>query len=148
MARVPFIDRDGTRYVSDAELARVEDLASRGVSAEAVRAAGDPDDELSVPEAVRLVGVSPSYLARLCRTYLNHEDEITAAFAEGSAPKRSFLVCRRDADGHYQITRAEPAAFAERRRRPAVRVGYDVTATTEKSISVLALLGGTRTRLL
>lgn len=30
----------------------------------------------------------------------------------------------------------------ERRRRPAVRVGYDVTATTEKSFSVLALLGG------
>ena len=73
------------------DLARVEDLASRGVSAEAVRAAGDPSDELSVPEAVRLVGVSPSYLARLCRTYLNHEEEITAAFAEGSAPKRSFL---------------------------------------------------------
>lgn len=34
----------------------------------------------------------------------------------------------------------------ERRRRPAVRVGYDVTATTEKSFSVLALLGGPEVR--
>jgi hypothetical protein len=95
---------------------------------------------------VRLVGVSPSYLARLCRTYPNHEDEITVALAEGSPPERSHLVCRQNGDGHYRSTRAELTALAERRRRPAVRVGFDVTATTEKSISALALLGGPRVR--
>jgi conjugative relaxase-like TrwC/TraI family protein len=146
MALVPSIDGDGTRYVSDAELARAEDLTSRGASADAVRAAGDPGDELTIPGASRLVGASPSYLARLCRTFLKHHDEITTALADGGALKRAYLACRRDEDGRHRITRTELAAFAERRRRPAVRVGYDVTATTEKSISVLALLGGPRVR--
>jgi conjugative relaxase-like TrwC/TraI family protein len=146
MALVPFIDQDGTRYVSDAELSRVEDLTRRGVSADAVREAGDPGDELSIPEAARLVDASPSYLARLCRSYLIHQDEITATLAEGGRPNWAHMVCRQDDDGRYRVTRSELAAFAERRRRPAVRVGYDVTATTEKSISVLALLGGPQVR--
>jgi TrwC relaxase len=70
MALVPFIDRDGTRYVTDRELTRVEDLARRGVPAEEVLKAGDPADELSILAAARLVVASPSYLARLCRSYL------------------------------------------------------------------------------
>jgi conjugative relaxase-like TrwC/TraI family protein len=146
MALVPFIGRDGTSYVSDAELSRIEHLASRGVSTQTVRETGDPDDELSIPEAARLVGASPSYLARLCRSYVDHRDEITATLAEGGAPKRAHLVCLKDTDGHHRVTRAELAAYIERRQRPAVRVGYDVTATTEKSISVLALLGGPQVR--
>ena len=36
--------------------------------------------------------------------------------------------------------RDELAAFLDRRRPPAVRVGYDLTLTTEKSLGVLALL--------
>jgi len=98
MALVPFIDRDGTRYVSDRELSRVEDLARRGVSAEEVLDRGDPADELSIPAAARLVGASPSYLARLCRSYLKHRDEIMTTLAAGETPKRAFLVCRRDRD--------------------------------------------------
>jgi conjugative relaxase-like TrwC/TraI family protein len=146
IALVPFIDRDGVRYITDRELTRVEDLARRGVPAEEVLEAGDPEDELSIPAAARLVGASPSYLARLCRSYLKNRDEITATLAAGEIPKRTYLVCRREEDGSYRVTRTEVAAYAERRRRPAVRVGYDVTATTEKSISVLALLGGPQVR--
>ena len=40
------------------------------------------------------------------------------------------------------MSRDEVAAFAERRQRPIVRVGYDVTLSTEKSVAVLALLSG------
>jgi TrwC relaxase len=46
-ALVPFIDADGTRYFTDRELSRVEELAARGVTANQVLAAGDPGDELS-----------------------------------------------------------------------------------------------------
>jgi conjugative relaxase-like TrwC/TraI family protein len=146
MALVPFIDADGTRYVTDRELSRVEELAARGVTADDVLAAGDPGDEMSIPAAARLAGVRRGYLSRLCRSYFDHRDEITAALARGEVPKRAYLACRREEDGTYRVTRAELAAYAERRRRPAVRVGYDVTATTEKSISIVALLGGRRVR--
>jgi len=52
-------------------------------------------------------------------------------------------VATRAGDGPsapFHVTREEVAAFAERRHRPVVRVGYDVTLSTEKSIAVLALL--------
>jgi conjugative relaxase-like TrwC/TraI family protein len=146
MALVPHIDRDGSRYVGEAELSRVEALVARGVSSDEVLAGGDPDEELSVPAAARLVGTSRGYLSRLCRSYLEHQPEIDAKLAAGETPKRAYVVCRRDRDGNYRVTRADLAAYADRRRRPAVRVGYDVTATAEKSISVLALLGGAHVR--
>ena len=44
------------------------------------------------------------------------------------------------------MTREHLAEFLERRRPPAVRVAYDLTLTTEKSLGVLALLGDTPTR--
>jgi conjugative relaxase-like TrwC/TraI family protein len=146
IALVPFIDRDGNRYILDRELSRVEDLASRDVTAAEVLATGDPGDKLSIPAAARLVGVRRGYLSRLCRNYLDHREEISTALAAGETPKRAFLVCRQEEGGSFRVTRAELAAHAERRRRPAVRVGYDVTATTEKSIRVLALLGGPQVR--
>jgi conjugative relaxase-like TrwC/TraI family protein len=146
MALVPFIDGDGSPYIPDRELSRVEDLASRGISAAEVLAAGDLGDELSIPAAARLVGVRRGYLSRLCRSYLKHRDKITTNLDAGETPKRAFLACRQEQDGSYRVTREELAAYADRRRRPAVRVGYDVTATTEKSISVLALLGGPQVR--
>jgi conjugative relaxase-like TrwC/TraI family protein len=146
MALVPYIDQDGSRYIGDRELSRVEALTARGMSGSEVLAGGEPGDDLSVPAAARLVGASRGYLCRLCRSYLEHRGEIDAKLAAGETPKRAFLACRLDRDGNYRVTRAELAAYAERRRRPAVRVGYDVTATTEKSISVLALLGGAQVR--
>jgi hypothetical protein len=130
---VPFVDRDGTRYVSDRELSRVEDLATLGVSANDVLGAGGAGDEMSAGAAARLLGVSRSYLARLCRTYVTHEDEISATLAAGETPSRAYVACRRTEDGTYRITRTDLAAFADRRRRPAVRVGYDVTAILSSS---------------
>jgi conjugative relaxase-like TrwC/TraI family protein len=44
------------------------------------------------------------------------------------------------------VRRDELAAYLGRRRPPAVRVGYDLTLTTEKSLGVLALLSGGPTR--
>src|SRR5690606_33502425 len=46
----------------------------------------------------------------------------------------------------WLVTREHLAEFLERRRPPAVRVAYDLTLTTEKSLGVLALLGGTSAR--
>jgi hypothetical protein len=38
---------------------------------------------MSAAAAARLVGVSRSYLARLYRAYLDHQDEIAAALVAG-----------------------------------------------------------------
>jgi conjugative relaxase-like TrwC/TraI family protein len=142
MALVPFVRPDGSRAVPERELTRLEALVTASRSHKGLRAAGEAGEELSAPEAARMVGTSRSYLARLCRTYAEHRNEIDQALAAGTTPKRSYVVCRQDEAGDWRITRDALAAYADRRRQPAVRVGYDITATTEKSISVLALLGG------
>jgi hypothetical protein len=54
------------------------------------------------PKDARRVGASPSYRARLCRSYLTHQDEITATLAEGGRPKRAYVVCRQDDEGRYR----------------------------------------------
>lgn len=46
----------------------------------------------------------------------------------------------------WLIKRCHLAEFVSRRKAPAVRVGFDLTLTTEKSVGVLALLGDDDTR--
>jgi hypothetical protein len=84
---VPFVDRDGTRYVTERELSRLHGLLDREATAADVLASGEPGDELPIAAAARLAGASPSYLARLCRTYESHGSEITSALAAGEIPK-------------------------------------------------------------
>jgi conjugative relaxase-like TrwC/TraI family protein len=59
---------------------------------------------------------------------------------------REYLVAHRGTRGQWVITRANLVEFLERRAAPAVRVGFDLTLTTEKSLGVLALLGDEHTR--
>lgn len=53
---------------------------------------------------------------------------------------RDAQTSKRPKQRDWEITREELAGFVERRKRPAVRVGYDLTVTSEKSVSVLAML--------
>ena len=56
---------------------------------------------------------------------------------------RAFMANRPDTPKLHKaryVTRAELAGFLERRDQPVARVGYDLTLTTEKSVSVLAML--------
>jgi conjugative relaxase-like TrwC/TraI family protein len=136
-------DDAGERWISDAELDRFA-ARSASIDAAAVLATGDPDEMLSVAQAARLLGVSTRYLRGCCRQWEEHRDAIEALEAAGLRPRRAWLVARRVGEGDgrpFQVTREEVAAFAERRQRPVVRVGYDLTLSTEKSVAVLALLG-------
>src|SRR3546814_7965842 len=56
-------------------------------------------------------------------------------------PYTTRFRSHRVAKDQWLVTREHLAGFLERRRPPAVRVGYDLTLTTEKSLGVLALLG-------
>ncbi len=51
-------------------------------------------DTRDVHAESRLVGVRRGCLARLCRRYLDHRDEITTALAAGEASRRAYLPSR------------------------------------------------------
>ncbi|MDP9387611.1 MAG: AAA family ATPase, partial [Actinomycetota bacterium] len=143
---VSHADADGERWVTGVELDRCEDARALGTEPEVVAAGGKPTDQLSLVEAARLAGVTAQYLRGLCRRWETHRDRITAEVAEGKVTKRAYVVAHRGTKRQWVITRGELVAFLERRTAPAVRVGYDLTLTTEKSLGVLAGLGGEEIR--
>lgn len=143
---VPTVDGDGSRWVTAAELGRCEEARSRGVEPSEVAGAGEPHDQLTLIDAARLAGVTARYLRGLCRRWESQRDTIESAVADGRPPARAWLVGYRGTRGQWLVKRADLVAFLERRVPPAVRVGYDLTATTEKSIGVLALLGSDHVR--
>jgi len=143
---VPVIDADGNRWVTQEELDRVADARSRGTPPDEVAAAGAPHDQLSVAEAARLSGLSSRYVRSLCRRYDDRRTDIDKAVAEGRPVRRAYLVSHKGTRGQWLVKREDLVAFLERRVAPAVRVGYDLTLTTEKSLGILALLGDEQTR--
>jgi len=143
---VPFIDADGSRWVTEAELSRCQEAREEGVAPDAVRALGASDDQLSIGEAARLAGVTSRYLRGVARYYEQNSEQIDQSIAAGRRPRRAYIEAHRGTKNRWLVTREHLAEFLERRRPPAVRVAYDLTLTTEKSLGVLALLGDTPTR--
>jgi conjugative relaxase-like TrwC/TraI family protein len=143
---VPVIGPDGSHWVTDTELSRCEDALSIGTTADDVAATGPPDELLGLDEAARIAGVTVRYLRRLAKRYETDRVTIDAAVSDGRPVRRAYLAATRVTRGRWVVTRGELGSFLERRRPPAVRVGYDLTLTTEKSLGVLALLAGGHTR--
>lgn len=116
--------------VPDREITRLLEAASSPIDAAAIRLTGSADDELSVSQAARLLGVSARYVRHLC--------------AAGEKPEsnrsRASLSSGRDGSGNYRIRRADLADFAGHRKPPVARVGFDLTLTVEKSIGLIAML--------
>ena len=63
----PIVDLDGTRWVADTELTRLQDALATGVDPDEVMANGDPDDVLPLAEAARLAGGNPGRFLRHLR---------------------------------------------------------------------------------
>ncbi|HWL41514.1 MAG TPA: MobF family relaxase [Ilumatobacter sp.] len=143
---LPTFDHAGNRWVTEHELTRYETALATGITPAEVADAGAPDDLLPLGDAARLVGVIPRYLRRLAVRYERNRADIDAAVAAGQPVREAYLIGERGTRGRWFVTRAELAAFVGRRRPPAVRVGFDVTLTTEKSFGVLALLADDTTR--
>jgi len=116
--------------IPDSEVSRLLALVARPLDVGALRSAGAPDDELSVPEAARLLRVSVRYVRRLC----------TTAEKLDAKPGVARLPSRRDTAGNHRIARSDLADYAERRKPAIARVGFDVTITAEKSVGLLAML--------
>lgn len=96
---------------------------------------------MPIGEAARLAGVTTRYLRTLAKHHEDRADEIERTVEAGRRPRKAYPVANRGTRGQWLVTREHLAEFLERRRPPAVRVGFDVTLTTERSLGVLALLG-------
>jgi hypothetical protein len=110
MALVPVIDRDGTVLVREGELSRVEALVTASGTRKGALDVGDRDDVLTAAKAARLIGTSGSYVARLCRTWDKHRDDIEEARRAGNRPGRTYIVAERDEDRAWRIRREDLAA--------------------------------------
>ncbi len=142
----PVIDKEGARWISEQELQRCEGCRGAGPDPDAVAAAGGPEDILTLAEAARMAGVSARYLRTLCKKWEGKRERIEAAWAAGDEPPRPFLRAYRGLKGQWLVKRPDLVEYLRHRTAPAVRVGYDLTLTTEKSLGVLALLGDEHTR--
>ena len=142
----PVVDPDGTRWISEREVQRCEAGRAAGPDPETAVAAGDPDDILALAEAARVAGVSAQYLRSLCKKWERNRERIEAAGAAGEELPRPFLRAYRGTTGQWLTKRSDLVDYLRHRTAPAVRVGYDLTLTTEKSLGVLALFGDDHTR--
>jgi conjugative relaxase-like TrwC/TraI family protein len=143
---VPLVEVDGSRWVRASEVERCMRARETGADPNSVRLLGDATDRLTIAEAARLAGVTNRYLRGLARYHEEHRDEIERSVAAGRQPGHAFLVAQRGTRDRWLVLREDLAQFLERRRPPAVRVAYDLTLTTEKSLGVLALLGDATAR--
>jgi len=143
---IPTIDAAGNRWVTDTELTRCEAARAEGVTPAEINAAGNDDDLIPLAEAARIVGVTNRYLRRLATYYESHCADIDDTVTAGGRVPQAYLIAERGTRNRWFVTRRHLAAFVERRHPPAVRVGYDLTLTTEKSLGVLALLSNDTTR--
>lgn len=139
---VPIIDRDGDRWITEIELSRCIDARESGTEPEAIARTGRLEDQFPLSEAARLAGVTQRYMRKVARRYEEHQNDIEQSLAAGHPPRRAYLVSHRGTHNQWIVTRKELVAFLERRRPPSVRVAFDLTLTTEKSLGVLALVGG------
>ena len=106
-----------------------------------VAAHGEPDELLSLPQAGALLGVSDRYLRRLATETAAQRAEQARAVATGEPPPESpstYLIATQHGEGRrWQVTRAEVERFALERKVPAAVVGYDLTFSAPKSVSIL-----------
>lgn len=126
------------RLVREREVERWLGLTGGGVTADAIRLSGPPDEELTPTQAARMLGVSGQYVRRLCLRYSKSPLRFEAGKGKGE-----WIRCTRRSDAgqaSYAIARSDLAEFAGRRKIPAVRCGFDLTLTTEKSFGVLMML--------
>jgi len=142
----PVIDGDGARWITEQELQRCEAGRAVGPDPDAVAAAGQPADLLSLTEAARIAGLSSRYMRSLCGKWERNRERIEAARAAGKEPPRPFLTAYRGTKRQWLVKRSDLVDYLRHRAAPAVRVGYDLTLTTEKSLGVLSLLGDDQTR--
>jgi conjugative relaxase-like TrwC/TraI family protein len=121
----------------------------------------DAPEVLTLSEAARFADVSPAYLRRLAedheleasattrassadadRTSPSANEDGAAAFGIRAGESRDYLRAFRSRSGRrWLVERAEVARFMGERQPPTVVIGYDLTCSAPKSVSLLWAFG-------
>ncbi|HET7488271.1 MAG TPA: MobF family relaxase [Acidimicrobiales bacterium] len=122
-------------------------LEARGSAARAHHGPDDvagkgPDDELlTMRQAATLLGVSPQYLRRLAGATARARlkaGNVAGDVAVDVALEHPYLDAVRAGPGkHWRVARSEVRRFATARSAPTAVIGYDVTFSAPKSVSLL-----------
>lgn len=101
---------------------------------------GPDEDVLTIPAAAEAIGVNPTYLRRIAAA--THKARAlqaaeTAAGREAPPLRESYLDATRQGRGQWQVTKGELRRFVAERNKPAVVIGYDLTFSVPKSVSLL-----------
>lgn len=123
--------------------------AQRAQRGRAATASGWDEPWYTLQEAAELVGVSDRYLRRVAgrtRALLDRTGGDASTLATLEADGRAFLVAAQDEDGRWRVERDELLRFITARTGRAVTMGFDVTFSVPKSVSILWALGDAPTR--
>jgi conjugative relaxase-like TrwC/TraI family protein len=127
---------------------------SSGRSANNARHAVDlaPDAVVTLEKAAELIGVDASYLRRLARQQPpGIDDSMPSSSAVPPTTLSTSPTARLAAEkigGRWMVTGAEVERFMAARRPPQVVIGYDITFSAPKSLSIVWAVGDAATRLL
>jgi len=105
--------------------------------------------EVTFAEAARVAGVSDRYLRRIAaRTERELSTRVGELLAGNpiTAVSKSFLIARRDSAQGLVVDRAELDRFIGTRKPTRTLIGYDVTFSCPKSVSILWATGSPRER--
>jgi len=111
---VPVVEADGSRWVTQAELARCQAARVAGVDPKEIRAWGDESDQLSIGEATRLAGLTNRYMRKVAKHHEDHRTDIERTIEAGRQPRKAYLAARRGTRGQWLV----PASTTCGERRP------------------------------
>jgi hypothetical protein len=140
----------GQDPVTGTQLVKAQGSSGRTTQRRAELPAGGPDDLIPIGQATAAIGVDRRYLLRLATntaTYRSSHDPPTTDVSSTVALTGAYLDAVK-VDGKWRITRAEVQRFMATRHEPPVVIGYDLTFSASKSLSIVWATGGPETRAL
>ena len=134
------VDGDTTSYLDRDAIDKLTDVIEADGGRYRALRSGDSNDQLTPKEAGELLGVTDRYVRRLAARHAHYEKK-----GEALPESLDYIEGERK-NSRWTFRRGELIAFDQRRNPPSVRLAYDVTFTTEKSVSLLGLLQSGRAR--
>lgn len=129
--------------------ARGSNLRARAAQSRGPSSVSWDAPDYTMSEAAELVGVSDRYLRKIAgrtRTMLGQTGGDASSLATIERDGRAFLVAGQAADGRWRVSRDELLRFMTARQRANLTMGFDVTFSVPKSVSVLWAAADAQTR--